>query len=108
DGELGGCPRSQVSPDGLIHKPCENVTMSVLAEQLSILAPNYVDLPPVDPTQLKEAYAFQIDWAGRPARGSVPAGPTIFEALERELGLRLLGRKLQLTVVVVVRVERTP
>jgi uncharacterized protein (TIGR03435 family) len=106
-GDHGVCPRVQMSPEGLIHKVCQNVPMDVLVQQLPVMAPNYVDHPVVDLTGLTGAYDFQLDWAARPADGVTP-GTTIFEALEKQLGLKLEPRKLPMPIIVVDHVDRAP
>ena len=109
-GELGGCPRSQVSPDGLVHKPCENTSMSVLAEQLPIMVPTYVNRPVIDQTGISGAFDFRLDWA--PPYGvnglAPPKGPTLFQALEKDLGLQLEERRLPMSIIVIDRLNRKP
>jgi uncharacterized protein (TIGR03435 family) len=54
-----------------------------------------------------------LDWipalrAGAEPVPDAPTGPTLFEAVETQLGLKLESKKLPLPVIVVDRVERTP
>ena len=116
--------------DGQRSYICRNVTMEQFASKLREAAAGYLDHPAVDLTGLKGSYAFTVTWApqgrvfGRPAPpaaggDSSTAGPaaasrdpsselTVFEAVERQLGLKLAARKLPMPVVVIDRLERTP
>jgi uncharacterized protein (TIGR03435 family) len=74
--------------------------------------------PIVDMTELKGLYAVKLEWTpvnrgvarpdgvGDPA--PLPAGPTIFDAITEQLGLRLEMRKGPMDVVVVDSVNRIP
>ena len=79
-----------------------------------------VDRPVVDATGLSGRYALTLSWlralpaAGPPGAGSVPApsepslGPTIFQAIQDQLGLRLQPAKASIEVVVIDHVEKKP
>ena len=67
------------------------------AETLS----NYVDLTVVDKTSLTGKYDCSIVWAGRD-------GITIFEAVKKQLGLKLEPQKSPVGVLVVDRANRLP
>jgi uncharacterized protein (TIGR03435 family) len=65
----------------------------------------------VDRTGLTGVYDFTLDWvpdrlSGRPGDGSEPSGPTIFTALQEQLGLKLESGKGPVEVVVIDRVEK--
>jgi uncharacterized protein (TIGR03435 family) len=103
---------------------CQNTTMAQLAEAMHGVAPGYVDHPAVDMTGLKGAYDFTISWTpkgvvtgagpARPAEsGQNPAaadptgGITFFDAVDKQLGLRLeSGQKHSLPVLVIDHVEQ--
>jgi uncharacterized protein (TIGR03435 family) len=110
---------------------CQNVTMAQFAEKLRGAAQGYIDHPVVDLTGLTGTYDFSARWAPRGRTlgraGAAPAasgdgaaaGPassspdptaelTVFEAIERQLGLKLAVRKHPMPVVVIDRVERKP
>lgn len=98
---------------GQKHVVCEHMTMALLAATLQEIAPRDLDAPVVDQTGLPGAFAFQLAWtpavrAAAAAPTDAPAGPTLFDALEAQLGLRLESKKLPLPVIVVDRIERTP
>jgi uncharacterized protein (TIGR03435 family) len=74
-----------------------------------------VDLrrPVTDETGLTGTYAFDLKWApDRPANAepgavaSEPAGPSIFTAIEEQLGLRLESRKAPVETLIIERVEK--
>lgn len=107
---------------------CQNVTMAQFAERLRDAAAGYMEHPVVDLTGLKGAWDFTVTWAPRNrvyGRGGPPAnensanGPapvssdpsgelTVFEAVDRQLGLRLAVQKHTMPVIVIDHVERKP
>jgi uncharacterized protein (TIGR03435 family) len=107
---------------------CQNTTMAQLAERLPSVAAAYIVHPMVDLTGLKGAYDFALVWtprgrlpgvAGRDgdagaqaegiAQASAPAGDlTVFEAIDKQLGLKLEEQKHPMPAVVIDRVERAP
>jgi uncharacterized protein (TIGR03435 family) len=98
---------------GQKHVTCRHITMAVLADTLQEIAARDIDIPVVDQTGLPGAFNFKLDWtpaarAGETPTADEPAGPTLFEAVEAQLGLRLENRKLPLPVMVIDRVERVP
>jgi uncharacterized protein (TIGR03435 family) len=97
---------------GQKHIACRHITMAVLAGQLQEQSARDIDVVVVDQTGLSGAFDFKLDWtpAARTAAASTdpPAGPTIFEAVQEQLGLKLESRKLPLPVIVIDRVERVP
>jgi len=98
---------------GQKHVVCRHVTMAVFSAALQELAPRDIDVPIVDQTGLAGSFDFKFDWvpATQSAGGSsldASLGPTLFESLENQLGLKLESRKLPLPVIVVDALERTP
>jgi uncharacterized protein (TIGR03435 family) len=129
DSERSGC-----KPDPNAPKPftniqtmigCKNTTMAELAQNLQQQANAYIDHPVVDVTGLQGGWNFLIGWTPRgvlqappspnpdqPAGGiveaSVPSGISVFEAVEKELGLKLVKQKLSVPVIVVDHVDEKP
>ena len=129
--EASGSERSEcknVIGNGVRTVTCQNTTMAQLAERLRGAAPAYLDHPVVDLTGLKDAYDFALSWTpkartagaqglggdlGQPASGVLTAsdptgGLTPFEAVDKQLGLKLAAAKHPMPVVVIDHVERTP
>jgi uncharacterized protein (TIGR03435 family) len=95
----------QRSISGGINAICTNITMAELAKRLPSLAPGYIDRPVVDLTGISGAYDFKLQWVGR---GQIDAGGglSIFDAITKQLGLKLEQRKVALPSVVIDHVER--
>jgi uncharacterized protein (TIGR03435 family) len=109
----------------MINYTCQNTTMEQLAEAMHRVAGGYVDHVAVDMTGLKGAYDFTISWtpknviagggqAAKPAEpgqnpvASDPSGGiTFFDAVDKQLGLRLeKGQKHPMPVLVIDHVEQ--
>jgi uncharacterized protein (TIGR03435 family) len=95
--------------------------MSELAENLQRMANAYIDHPIVDATGLEGGWDFLMGWtprqllqqapkSGAEASGtaSEPTGITVFEAVERELGLKLVKQTHMYPVTVVDHVSEKP
>ncbi|HWE00506.1 MAG TPA: TIGR03435 family protein [Bryobacteraceae bacterium] len=106
-------------PKGLIHINCTDLSVQDLADYLPDLAPGYIDRPIVDSTQLKGTYDLKLDWAPKPSLPKeaatisdsipdLPAGPTIFDELQKHFGLRLKPEKRPMPIIVINHVERVP
>jgi uncharacterized protein (TIGR03435 family) len=104
---------------------CKNTTMAELAENLQRMANAYIDHPIVDATGLQGGWDFLIGWtpkamldaprvpapnqpAGGIAEAAEPNGISAFEAVEKELGLKLVKQKRSIPVIVVDHVNETP
>ena len=124
---------AQASPFGGISLPgrvvtCQNMTMAQFADQLQFLAQNYVHYPVSDSTGLDGAWDFSFTYSlinptqiagarGAPPPGATtdaPAasdpvgGSTLFEALEKQLGLKLEMQKHKYSVLVIDHIEEKP
>jgi uncharacterized protein (TIGR03435 family) len=76
-----------------------NSTMDRFAEVVS----RQVDLPVVNHTGLEGAFNFKLQWAPPNAKDS--DGPSIFTALQEQLGLRLRSQKTPVEVLVIDHAE---
>lgn len=91
------------------HVECHHIPMSVLADYLQELAPRDITSPVVDQTGLEGSYDFTLDFVpSAPVSDPPESGPTIFDAVETQLGLKLERRKLPLPVIVIDRISRIP
>ncbi len=128
---LGGWDGKAVQVDPRIANPmaaklftCRNMTLGQFAAALRNLAGDYLGRypPVVDATGVEGRYDFTLNYsprllmaaAPRPGAGSdgVPSDPngaiSVFEALERQLGLKLESRKVIAPVLVVDSVDARP
>ena len=114
---------------------CQNITMAEFAEDLPRIAPGYLRTPVTDETGIQGNWDFTFNFSpvgvgqpgggtgvrdgGAPAAGgpppsapltaSDPSGAiTLFEALKRQLGLKLEMQKRPLPVLVIDKMERRP
>jgi uncharacterized protein (TIGR03435 family) len=100
---------------------CKNNTMAELAKNLQQMASGYIDHPIVDATGPQGGWDFAIGWTpqkayrqapsptvGASAEASDPGGLSAFEAVEKELGLRLVKRTQTIQVVVVDHIDEKP
>jgi uncharacterized protein (TIGR03435 family) len=103
-----------------------NMTMAEFAEDLQRMAPGYIHTPVVDATGIEGAFDFTFTFTpigalngpGRggdaPAAGAAPAaadpsgGLSLFDAVNKQLGLKLEMRKRPMPVLVIDHVEEKP
>jgi uncharacterized protein (TIGR03435 family) len=76
--------------------------MAGLASRLSGPA-FHLDRPVVDRTDLKGFYDFTLNWSAKD-----PTGPSLFTAIEEQLGLHLSTEKLPFRILIVDNVNRAP
>lgn len=128
--------RSGCKPNPNVPKPytniqvmieCTNTSMAELAQNLQQQANAYIDHPIADATGLSGGWNFLIGWtpravlqpvqapaaapdqpAGAVAEASVPNGISVFDAVESELGLKLVKQKRTIPVIVVDHVDEKP
>jgi uncharacterized protein (TIGR03435 family) len=123
-----GTERMSCKPDPAAPRPfpnmsvmvrCTNITMDEFAENLE-QATGFFDHPIVNATGLKGGWNFLIGWSApvtqmppMPANAGLaaapePAGLTSYEAVERQLGVKLVKQKRSVSVVVVDHVDEKP
>ena len=76
---------------------------------MQALAPGYFrDGPVVDLSGLKGVYDFKLEWitAGQANNGS--PGPSMLDAVQDQLGLKLERRKQPMEVLIVDKLDRMP
>jgi len=78
-------------------------TMDNLAYMLS----GRVERPVIDATGLKGKYAVTLLW-DEETPSNTDSGPTIFKAIQDQLGLKLVPKKGPIEMLVIDRIERTP
>ena len=92
--------------EGQKHFVCRHMSMGVLADTLQEIALRDIDVPVVDQTGLTGNFDFQLDWS--PAVENPGPGPTLFEAIENQLGLKMQRTRAPLPAIVIDSVERVP
>ena len=95
---------------------CRNMTVPEFAQRLAGLSGAYLrNQLVVDATGIEGAYDFTLNFtagmggAGGPSDVSIPdGGITLFEALEKQLGLKLEKRNIPAPVVILDHIEQKP
>jgi uncharacterized protein (TIGR03435 family) len=130
DSERSGCKPNPNAPKPFTNIQvmigCTNTTMAELAQNLQQQANAYIDHPIADATGLSGGWNFLIGWTPRAAlqpqapaaaadqptgpvaEASVPSGISVFEAVESELGLKLVKQKRSIPVIVIDHVDEKP
>jgi uncharacterized protein (TIGR03435 family) len=88
---------------------CHNIAMETFAQDLHAWAGDYLDHPVVDATGLAGAWDFDIKFhsKGRYARAGAD-GISIFDAVDKQLGLKLEAKTAPTPVLIVDRADQTP
>src|SRR5262245_44329364 len=110
-----GCrpqPQTQPPQPGAIPQQvvsCHDLTMAVFAETLRQMAGGYLDKPVVDATNLEGSYDLDIKWTARGLLASAGSeGISIFDAVDKQLGLKLEQQNMPSPVIVVDSVNLKP
>ena len=111
-----GCEndRSQMSPGISGAISCQNMTMQDFAQTLHTwhAAPMrtwLVDTPVVDMTGIKGSWNFKFKWSGRGEFAQAGSdGISLFEAIDKQLGLQLKMQQADIPVIVVDSVNEKP
>jgi uncharacterized protein (TIGR03435 family) len=68
-----------------------------------------MDLPIVNDTGLKGIFSFRLHWtpeSTKPTDGGATDGPSVFTAIQEQLGLRLRAQKSPLEILVIDHAEK--
>ena len=99
--EPGTIPNAAVS--------CRNMTMALFVDNLRGMAGAYMTAPVLDQTGLKGSWDFDIKWTARALLALAGADAiTIFDAVDKQLGLKLESQKVPTPVIVVESVNEKP
>ncbi len=100
-------PQPGVIPNAIVH--CRNITMEAFAPQLRGMAGAYVTNTVLDKTGLTGAWDFDLTWTARQLLTLAGAdGISIFDAVDKQLGLKLEEQKAPTPVIFVVSVNQKP
>ena len=107
---------------------CQNMTVAQFAEQLQRLAPGYIHAPVLDGTGIDGAWDFSLSFspvnllqnggvrpgdaspstAGPPATSDPNGAVSLFDAINKQLGLKLEAQKRPVPVLVIDHIEEKP
>jgi uncharacterized protein (TIGR03435 family) len=88
---------------------CKNMTADDIAKEVLPRAGAYLPNPVVDLTGLKGTWNFEIAWTPRGALAQAgPDAVSVFDAVEKQLGLKLEAQKIPTPVLVVESVNEKP
>lgn len=121
--KLQAVQESADGPVGLRMGRGQLTGMAAPMPQLANLLSTQLGRPVVDKTELKGKYDFKIEWTPDPSQGGEkpgqlppgveapppptdPDGPSIFTAIQEQLGLRLESQKGPVETIVIDRVEK--
>jgi uncharacterized protein (TIGR03435 family) len=128
ESERSGCKPNPNAPKPFtsiqVMTECTNTSMAELAQNLQQQAPAYIDHPIVDATGLAGGWDFLVGWTPRGALqpsqaptgaspsgavdAAIPDGISVFEAVQSQLGLKLVKQKASIPVIVIDHVDEKP
>lgn len=102
-------PNPQPPAPFVIIATCHNMSMEQFAPLLRQYAGGYLTNPVVDSTGLKGNWDFEFKWSPRNLAATAGAdGISIFDAMDKQLGLKLEAQKSPQPVIVVDSVNEKP
>jgi uncharacterized protein (TIGR03435 family) len=115
EGKGSGCQPQQTAPNASGGPPlyvtvtCQNMTMDAFAKLLRQFAGAYLTSQVVDSTGIKGSWDFDLKWTPRGALAQAGGdGISIFDAVDRQLGLKLEPQKMDTPVITVDSVNEKP
>ena len=111
-GNTGCQPQFQKPEPGTIQYAlvsCRNMSMQAFSRMLRLMANGYMTHPVVDWTELKGTWDFDIKWTARGLLGQAGVDSiSIFDAVDKQLGLKLEAQKVPSPVLIVDSVNQKP
>jgi uncharacterized protein (TIGR03435 family) len=95
-----GGMRMQMGANHVFFAAAQGVSSAQIAKQLSM----QLGAPVIDKTGLKGSYAFNLNWSD--AKSENTSAPSLFTALEDQLGLKLEPQKGPIDVLVIDHIEQ--
>jgi uncharacterized protein (TIGR03435 family) len=88
---------------------CHNLTSTEIADNLHRMAGGYLDHDVIDSTKLEGSWDFDLEWTGRGLLAAKGAdGISIFDAVKKQLGLRLELQNIPMPSLAIASVNRKP
>lgn len=105
----GAGPPADIASMPNIEVECRDLTAAAIAENLRQMAGGYLDHDLVDSTNLEGSFDFDIEWTARGALAAKGAdGISIFDAVEKQLGLKLEWKDVPMPSLSIASANRTP
>jgi uncharacterized protein (TIGR03435 family) len=101
-------PKAPPGEPPLIAASCRGVTMEAFATLLRESSAEYVQYPVVNTTGLEGTWDFDFRWTPRGPLMGGRGGISLFEAMEKQLGIKLEAHTMPLPALVVDSVNRNP
>ncbi len=95
---------SMVSTGNRSRMRASNESMDAFAVKLT----GQLGQPVTNATRLRGEYDFSLYWSGAEVTAGAETGPTLFQALQQQLGLTLEPAKGEVDVLVIDHIEKTP
>jgi uncharacterized protein (TIGR03435 family) len=106
-----GCQQKPPQPGGNASNAltCRNMSADEIAKSVLPRAGAYLPNPVVDMTGLKGTWDFDIAWTPRGALAAAgPDGVSVFDAVDKQLGLKLEPQKAPMPVLIIDAVNEKP
>jgi uncharacterized protein (TIGR03435 family) len=100
---------------------CQNITMKQLGEFLSRYATGYIYTPVLDETGLQGGYDLTLAWSsasltilrsppppGQPEEAIPAEAVTLYDAMDKQIGIKMVKEKRPVSVLVIDHIEETP
>jgi uncharacterized protein (TIGR03435 family) len=108
----GSTPNAPATPEGGVpynYITCHNLTMDAIAQNLKNMASGYLTNPVVNATGIQGSWDFDIHWTSRGNLAKAGGdGISIFDAVQKQLGLKLALEQYPTPVIVVDKVDEKP
>jgi uncharacterized protein (TIGR03435 family) len=102
-------PKDPPSDHSYLYVSCHNLTADQIADNLHQMAGGYLTNQVANQTGLRGVYDFNLKWTSRGHLASQGAdGISIFDAVDKQLGLKLEAKIAPLPVLVVDKVDEKP